>query len=570
VLLALPIATAAAQDSGDSGGDFSGGFGVENGSGDGTGDGFGSFGSFGDSGSAAAALEWGGRLRFDARAIADYDRPEDSATTGDAQAQLELSYTADNSEAHVRLEATDGFLADGSAPGGATGATATGATAAMDEFLRTFVDEAYLQLYYDRFNLQAGYLKTVWGQGDQVHVVDFLNSNDYSDFINPDYIERRLASGMVKLNVPWNSAAGRSGQVELAVLPVLRPDFLPEQGTWAPAQAAMLQQLLTGYAGALTDLREAQLDAALSPVDGAALEPESALWAQATAAGALTTADTRTLNYAQAAARATARLGGVDLGAVYYWGYRKTPSPRIRLADPDAFAAFLASPGSASPAPDPEGEVRLEYDPLQGFGLEGATVIGPFNVRAEAAYYLTEDIAGDDPEVPNNSLEYLLGFDVDLGISSLNLNVQGTGSYILNSDAIDEAGPVANVSSALKTAAQSDATLAAVLDASPYAVLYLDPNARLNYQYDPDGIYTSHVVSAALTDSWNNDRVRPEVSVAMGIERQDVRVEPSVEFVLRDDARFEVSSVVFAGDEAGVFGQYDANDYVQLRFQYSF
>ena len=91
-------------------------------------------------------------------------------------------------------------------------------------------------------------------------------------------------------------------------------------------------------------------------------------------------------------------------------------------------------------------------------------------MRAEAAYYLTEDIAGDDPEVPNNSLEYLLGFDVDLGISSLNLNVQGTGSYILNSDAIDEAGPVANVSSALKTAAQSDATLAATLDASPYAV----------------------------------------------------------------------------------------------------
>ena len=205
VLLALPIATAAAQDSGDSGGGFlrrlrrgerkrrrhrrrflrrfgvgDGGDGGD-GSGDAStgdaGDGFGSFGSFGDSEGAAAALEWGGRLRFDARAIADYDRPEDSATTGDAQAQLELSYTADNSEAHVRLEATDGFPADGSTSGSDT--------AAMDEFLRTFVDEAYLQLYYDRFNLQAGYLKTVWGQGDQVHVVDFLNSNDYSDFINP-------------------------------------------------------------------------------------------------------------------------------------------------------------------------------------------------------------------------------------------------------------------------------------------------------------------------------------------------------------------------------------------------
>jgi hypothetical protein len=60
------------------------------------------------------------------------------------------------------------------------------------------------------------------------------------------------------------------------------------------------------------------------------------------------------------------------------------------------------------------------------------------------------------------------------------------------------------------------------------------------------------------------------VVVAVGVERQDWRVAPGVEFVLRDDTRVEVTGVVHGGDREGLFGQYDANDYMQLRFAWEF
>lgn len=541
----------------DDSGEFSGGFGVagdgDDSAGEGaTEDGFGAAGAAAPFGIDPGTLAWGARLRFDARGYADYDRPEESLTDATAEARLSLDYAAADTEAAIRLDAREGFDPEPLA-----------------------LDEAYLRFYRDRFDLEAGFLKTVWGQGDEVHVVDFLNSNDYSDFVNPDYIDRRRAAGMIKLNVPW-SRDRAAGQVELAYLPVLRPDAIPEDGPWAPEEARILTALVGGYAEALAERRVGELEAAAlaagysaSPT-GDATPREAALWAALTAGEAVIFEDTDRLEFGQAGVRATARLGGVDLGAIYYWGFLKTPTPRIRLADADAFAAFAAGTPGEAPAPDPEGSIRLVHDRLQGIGLEAATVLGPFNFRGEGAYYLTEDITGDDPEVPNNSLEYLLGFDVDLGISRLNLNVQGTGSVILESGKIDDAGPIAGVSAATRAAAASDADFAARLAASPYAVLYLDPAARLNFQWDPDGIYTSHIVSAALTDSWRNDRVRPEVVVAVGVERQDWRVAPGVEFVLRDDTRVEVTGVVHGGDREGLFGQYDANDYMQLRFAWEF
>ena len=554
LFLAVLPAGPAAQDGGQS---FEGGFADDSGestdNSEGFGDGFGEdFGSFGGSAAADDLLSWSGRLRFDLRGTADYDRPPDSAMEAGADAQLELDYSADNSQALLRLEVDEGLN------------PTEDEQAAGDELLRKLMDEAYLQLYYDRFNLQAGYIKPVWGQGDQIHVVDFLGSNDLTDFINPDYIDRRFAAGMVKLNFPWHTAAGSSGRVELAYLPVLRPDYLPEKGPWAPEEAVILESLLTSYGNALAATRQA--DSGITPPTGSTIAPETALWAGLTAQEAVTGEDTQRLSYSQVATRATARLRGVDLGASYYFGYLKTPTPRIRLAGQEAFDAFVAGVPGAAPAPDPAGTVTLEYHRLHGFGLEGATVVGPLNLRAEAAYYLTEDIDGDDPEVPNNSLEYLAGFDVDLGISSLNLNVQALGSTILNSDAIDDAGPIADVSAEYAAAAAGDPSL----PTGGLGVLSYDPNARLNYQYDEDGIYTSHTIFAQLSDSWRNDRIRPELTVAMGVERQDWRLAPAVEFVLRDDTLFEVSSAVYGGDDAGILGQFDDNDYVQLRFEYRF
>lgn len=499
-------------------GEFSQGFGTDDGDGfsDGFGDGFDAgtaeggesdpagFGAFG----GAPTVEWSGRLRFDVRGYMDYDEPEQSPLEAAARARLDLSAEGRSSEAFVRLQLRDGLTLED----------------AGDELARSLVDEAWFRLFFDRATLTTGYLKTVWGTGDEVYTLDPLNSNDFSDFINPDYIERRLAAGMIKLDVPLGAG---TGLFELAYLPLLRPDLIPEEGPWVPAELTILDELVAGYA----ELVAAQL------VAGTTDPAVAARTASALAAETVRFEDTGTLDFAQIGARVSGAVGRFDLGAQYYWGYLKTPTPRFRLADPT----------------DPRAE--LVYERIHATALEAAAVFGPFNTRAELAYTATEDSDGDDPEVPNHSVAWLAGFDVDLGVSSLNLNAQALGTVLLNPDSIDEDGPIAGLTT---------------LPTPGVNPLLTDAGARYNFQYDEDGEYTETIVTVVLTDAWRNERARPEVAVSVVAEKLDWRVSPSLAVDLRDDATLTLEAAVFGGDEDSLFGRYDAADYVRIRFEYSF
>jgi len=467
-------------------------------------------------GTAVSAIDWHGRVRFDSRAYADYDTLPDSEIASFADLMVELSYTGANSELVLRAE--------------------------TDHELRSpAIDEAYFRLFYDRFGVQAGYAKTVWGSGDGSHVVDLLNSSDLDDFINPDYLERRLSVPMVKGSVAFaEQRAGGAGLLEFAVIPTLEPDLFPQEGRWAPADVAGMIDLVEGFGQALVPVYAAYLSAGnILPATDTVIRTLAESLAQDAASGALRYENTDTLDHAQVGARASVPLGPVDLAGTVYWGYKKTPSPEVHLAS-------AISPGQ----PSPGGYIDLTYDRLWAFGVDAATVLGPFNTRAEGAYYLTGDINGDDPTVPNNTIEYLVGFDVDIPVSNLNVNAQVIGSYILKSETIDDAGLVVGGTTA--------------------ASLLVLPAAQLNYEYDVDGIYTNSIASVALTDSFANERILPSASIAMGLERMDMRFGSGIEFVLRDDARLEISGVVYDGDEAGPFGQFSENDFVAVRFQYDF
>ena len=500
----------------ESGGGFEGGFGGGTEPGSGAGSGFeggfhaefeGGFGSSFEGGfeggfgtavadAAGTGLRWSGRLRFDSRLTANYDHPAESPLDSRAAAQLELNYGARASELIVRGELLQN-------------AESTSAQ----------LDEAYLSLFADRVTAHAGWLKAVWGKGDQLHVVDLLNANDFTDFVNPDYIERRLAAPMLKLDAPL---AGGMGLLELAYLPLLRTDRIPTGGAWAPAQAATLESAVEAFAAGYAAAYAQQLIAAdptLSPTVAAALGQSAAA---DLAQNVLREPDTSTLEHAQIGARLTGSVGRFDLGAVYYWGFQKTPSVRMRLTDPA----------------DPR--IELFYPRLHALGIEAGAAFGRFNTKAELAYYATEDWDGTDVEIPNHSLNYVAGFDMNLPLSNLNLNVQGYGSVILNSNEIDAAGPLT------PSTPGGDA------------------------QFDPDGIYTSHIVSLALTDSYRNDRIKPELAFSVGLERQDWRIAPQVQFALRDDAKLGVRGVVFGGEEQSLFGQYDRNDFIEVRFEYTF
>ncbi|MFP4408127.1 MAG: hypothetical protein ACLFPW_06360 [Spirochaetaceae bacterium] len=494
----VPLSLALAQESGEDD-EFSEGFGGEfdtqenEGSGDAEGDGesaggFGDgFGSFGDEG---PTLDWGGMLRFDTRVIADYDEPEESPIASEPEFHLDLEYSDSKSELVTNLEFRPEHLQ------GVENARM---------FAEELIDEAHLTLFYENFNLQAGYLREVWGTGDQLHVVDVLNSNDLRDFVNPDYAERRLSRPMFKLSVPVR----RQGRFEAVYIPLFEPDRIPREGLWAPAEAREL---------------EALMDLALQEALGAPPPNDLTYGDSKTLESAVVEPNTRTLEWGQYAARYRDSLGSIDLALIYYHGFLKQPS-----------VTFTSTGGS----PEAFGfgdRIILDYDRVNVFGLEYAGVFGGFNTRAEAAYYLTEDMEGDDPTVTNNSLQYLAGFDRDLPLSNLNVNIQGTGTYYLGSDEIEE-----NV----------------------------EERMVYDFQYDEDGDYTNHIVSVALSDSYSNETIEPEIALSYGVEHQDWYINPSIEFSLLDDVKLFTEVAVFHGDE-GYFGQYDDNDFAEVRLEYSY
>ncbi|MFP4267350.1 MAG: hypothetical protein ACLFQW_05055 [Spirochaetaceae bacterium] len=258
------------------------------------------------------------------------------------------------------------------------------------------INEAYFTLYYDTFDLSAGYMKQVWGTTDGVHVVDRLNPMDYTDFVLPDYRDRNIAEKMVKLDF----YVGDQGKVELAYVPLFTPHRFSTdpEGRWTPGQLKEMYEILgiktaddESYGVFLNTLEEELSDASLG--DG------------------------------QYALRYSDSAGGFDFGATYYFGFMREPT-----------AEWVFSEGE--PVID-----SIHFDRMHLFGAEAATVVKGFNMRAEGGYLMTHDFSGDDNERRNHRIEWVAGFDRNIPLSNLNFQVQTVGSYIMYNDKIEDPDP---------------------------------------------------------------------------------------------------------------------------------
>ncbi|MEE8440354.1 MAG: hypothetical protein V3S41_01435 [Spirochaetia bacterium] len=225
-----------------------------------------------------------------------------------------------------------------------------------------------------------------------------------------------------------------------------------------------------------------------------------------------------TLDAAQVGVRLTDTFGPVDLGLVYYYGYLKQPSVDL--------TAFI-------PIPVLSGTITLDYDRIHVAGGEAAAAVGPLNLRAEAAYYATADTDGNDPAASNSSVRYLAGFDVDIPVNNLNLNAQVLGSVLLSSAKIDGNGPV-------------------------------------DFEYDPDGVYTSHLIAASLRDTYSGERFTVELGGAWYVETGDFVVRPALTVGFGDVLTMRLGGTLFAGDADTFLGQYDGNDFLELELVYDY
>jgi hypothetical protein len=285
---------------------------------------------------------------------------------------------------------------------------------------------------------------------------------------------------MMKLKIarPLIHASYRLGsfsKIEGVFVPTFEPIRLADEGRWRPAQLARLDQLA----------------AAGVPVN----RP-----------------DTTTLNYAQAGARFTTTIGSADIGVQYYYGRLTRPAVALTLAPP-------------SPLP---AAVRFLYNPYHQIGLDWAQVLFGFNIRAEAAVNLTEDLSGDDGTVYNPHLAWSLGFDRDL-FWGVNLNIQANETITLFSNKIAD---------------------------NPFDI-------------EADADITSTQIIAAFTKTFFRDELEARAALIWEPEARDFLITPSLTWT-KDAVSVELSGGIFGGDKAGQFGQYRDNGFVKAVLTYTF
>ncbi len=242
------------------------------------------------------------------------------------------------------------------------------------------INELYVSAYLGRVQIHAGNQVVLWGKGDELHIVDMLNADDYRDFFFPDYLRRRHGETMLRVNTivgpyDWNA------NLELIYTPGFTKMTFPTSGPWQPPVYQALNTILQAYPSlSLSEKSYHDLD------DG------------------------------QFAARWTQTVGRFDLGVSWYRGKLRIPSVR-----------FIPDPSSTI---SPAGIIELINNPVTVLGLEGETTLGKLNLRGEIARYITSDTDGNSPEIQNSKWSVLLGGDMDLPLHNMNLNIQYQKDFI--------------------------------------------------------------------------------------------------------------------------------------------
>jgi len=379
------------------------------------------------------------------------------------------------------------------------------------------IDEAYIGAFYKGFDISAGLKKVAWGKADQFGPLDIINMPDQSKI----FIEMADNTNLqdVKIAIPVIHASYRFGMFS-KIEGILLPSF--EITSMAVSSAVGKSN---DYLALVTGPSSPER---WMPVQ--MLKLSSILQNR----GSLITPDTSGLDYAQAGLRFTTTIVSADIGIQYFYGRMFQPAAKtiINLADPSAPDFNPAAPYTI--------DVEFMFNKYHQIGIDYAQVLAGFNVRAEAAANITEDLDGDDAFVYNPSIGWSFGFDRDLFLG-INLNCQANGSVRLMDDKIGSSK-------------------------DPFT-----PSFNLNPDFDieADTSMTSTRLTAMLSKKFLRDELELRAAVVWGIEDSDYAIIPSLIWA-RDGLRAALSGGFFLGDSEGQLGQYNSNNFIKASLSYTF
>ncbi|NOX88360.1 MAG: hypothetical protein GXO77_04980 [Calditrichaeota bacterium] len=229
---------------------------------------------------------------------------------------------------------------------------------------RVYLDEAYIDLFWDRFDMRVGKQIIIWGKADGVNPTDLITPWDYSDLLDTE--NERIGVIAVKARYflsGWEAEGIVVPAFTASVLPSARSRWMPEFPDEAPNPLYP------------------QFGPAALAVAYRFQSPEM---------------PDESMKNALFAAKISASRAGWDFSFSYYHGWD----------DLAVFHQLSVIRGDTLFV-----TVQPRYHRLRAIGGDFSTTLGKFGLRGEAAYYLTDDLNRQDPEVDDPYFQYVVGLD---------------------------------------------------------------------------------------------------------------------------------------------------------------
>jgi len=371
------------------------------------------------------------------------------------------------------------------------------------------IDEAYLRAYIGAVNIEAGYRKLTWGKADSNGPLDVINPIDYTDLIDiTELRDRKIARPM--LHITCNT--GSFSKLEGVFIPNFLPHRFATEGRWTPSQYSNTVKLSEKEIYTRLVKRIPGGEGTLNAMFPSGLPYSSD--------DLFEFPDTSGIKYFQSGLRFTTTVKSTDLGFQYFYGNLFRPNYCLTNKGIDAFidnvlTTFKPNFSLINP--------QINYTRYHQIGFDYAKVLFDFNLRAEAAINITEDIHGDDGALRNPFAAWAFGFDRNL-FWGINFNAQCNETIrLLNSKVGDN--PV------------------------------LDSEAGTDI--------TSTRISGRLTKSFFRDKLESCITCIWDIEDSDCYLIPSLAWT-QGNLTAKIAAGVFKGNKEGELGQYWENSFIKI------
>jgi len=403
------------------------------------------------------------------------------------------------------------------------------------------IDEAFVRVYIGPVNVETGYRKLTWGKADSNGPLDVTNPIDYSDLRNIDDLRaNKIARPMVHLTLN----TGALSKLEGVFIPNFTGHRFAQSGRWVPGQYSNMMGTMASVESVISNKAEERFGSMLTGNPMAPYINVESIMNNARNDVLLYFTDyenifpsTDSFEYFQAGLRYTMTVGSVDIGAQYYYG--NLFRPNLAITGVDKFLDDLVSKiGLVQPMPpvidltksvDPSLISFIKYNRYHQIGFDYAQILAGFNIRAEAAIFITEDLKGDDGSVQNPFIGWSLGFDRDL-FAGINLNIQCNETIRLFNDKVGD---------------------------SPVSDAEAGTNA------------TATRLSVQLSKKFLRDKLETKATAIWDVENSDCYLIPAIIYTAGNMST-ELSAGIFAGDTDGELGQYWENSFVKLGVRFSF